>query len=130
MRTTGNSSGGLAESDGGVLLGCVQDVCVCVCVCAQVKKWLKPYVAIDEDFEDLRQDLNGVFVEAKDNVRFLSTLERHLKNITYGSDFKVSFTTTTTAATDTLTTVATTTAAVVVVVVVATVICCGSDSDS
>ncbi|KAL8575816.1 hypothetical protein ACOMHN_014821 [Nucella lapillus] len=56
---------------------------------SQVKKWLNVYVHIEEDFEDTRQDLNGVFVEAKDNVRFLSTLERQFKNVTYGADFSL-----------------------------------------
>ena len=45
---------------------------------------------MEENFEDMRTDLIGIFVEAKDNVRFLSTLERHFKNITYGVDFRVS----------------------------------------
>ena len=31
--------------------------------------------------------LNKAYAEAKDNVRFLSTLERHFKNITHGSSF-------------------------------------------
>ncbi|XP_076452214.1 dynein axonemal heavy chain 10-like [Babylonia areolata] len=53
----------------------------------QVKKWLNVYVTMEENFEDTRQDLNGIFIEAKDNVRFLSTLERHFKNITYGAEF-------------------------------------------
>ena len=31
------------------------------------------------------QELNNMFVEAKDNVKFLSTLERHFKNIHEGT---------------------------------------------
>jgi len=31
------------------------------------------------------QELNTMFIEAKDNVKFLSTLERHFKNIHEGS---------------------------------------------
>ena len=31
------------------------------------------------------QELNNMFVEAKDNVKFLSTLERHFKNIHEGN---------------------------------------------
>lgn len=40
-------------------------------------------------FESQRQDLAKYYSEAKDNVRFLSTLERHFKNICYGSSFNV-----------------------------------------
>lgn len=40
-------------------------------------------------FEDQRKDLAKLYNEAKDNVRFLSTLERHFKNICYGSSFHV-----------------------------------------
>ena len=40
-------------------------------------------------FENIRQDLSRYYNEAKDNVRFLSTLERHFKNICYGSSFHV-----------------------------------------
>lgn len=39
-------------------------------------------------FDYLKQDLNKYFVEAKDNVRFLSTLERHFKNVTHGASFQ------------------------------------------
>jgi len=42
-------------------------------------------------FEYLRQDLSKHYVEAKDNVRFLSTLERHFKNVTHGATFQVYF---------------------------------------
>eukprot|EP00976_Prorocentrum_cordatum_P034580 703284-Prorocentrum_minimum.AAC.1 len=30
-------------------------------------------------------DLTKLYVEAKDNVKFLTTLERHFKNISYGT---------------------------------------------
>ena len=40
-------------------------------------------------FESQRQDLARFYSEAKDNVRFLSTLERHFKNICYGASFHV-----------------------------------------
>jgi dynein heavy chain len=40
-------------------------------------------------FESQRQDLAKFYNEAKDNVRFLSTLERHFKNICYGSSFHI-----------------------------------------
>ncbi|KAM6052185.1 dynein axonemal heavy chain 10 [Chlamydotis macqueenii] len=36
-------------------------------------------------------DLRKYQVEALDNVKFLSTLERHLKNLTYGTGFKIVF---------------------------------------
>lgn len=39
-------------------------------------------------FDYLKQDLNKFYVEAKDNVRFLSTLERHFKNVTHGASFQ------------------------------------------
>ena len=39
------------------------------------------------DLEYRRADLNKYHTEAKDNVRFLSTLERHFKNITHGASF-------------------------------------------
>ena len=39
-------------------------------------------------FEYLKQDLNKFHTEAKDNVRFLSTLERHFKNVTHGASFQ------------------------------------------
>lgn len=41
------------------------------------------------NMDDLIADLNKYFLEAKDNVRFLFTLERHFKNITYGASFQV-----------------------------------------
>ena len=40
-------------------------------------------------FDNQRQDLAKFYSEAKDNVRFLSTLERHFKNICYGTSFHV-----------------------------------------
>jgi dynein heavy chain len=40
-------------------------------------------------FESQRLDLSKLYSEAKDNVRFLSTLERHFKNVCYGSSFHV-----------------------------------------
>ena len=40
-------------------------------------------------FEDQRRDLAKYYNEAKDNVRFLSTLERHFKNICYGASFHI-----------------------------------------
>lgn len=47
------------------------------------------HIAADGDFEDMQSELNKYYVEAKDNVRFLSTLERHFKNVTYGATFQV-----------------------------------------
>ncbi len=40
-------------------------------------------------FDSQRQDLARFYSEAKDNVRFLSTLERHFKNVCYGASFHV-----------------------------------------
>ncbi|KAI3386976.1 hypothetical protein SNEBB_002464 [Seison nebaliae] len=40
-------------------------------------------------FELQRSEISKHYVEAKDNVRFLSTLQRHFRNITYGADFNV-----------------------------------------
>ena len=40
-------------------------------------------------FEIHRSDLNKYYLEAKDNVKFLSTLERHFKNIAHGSNFTI-----------------------------------------
>ncbi len=40
-------------------------------------------------FEVSRVEMNKYYVEAKDNVKFLGTLERHFKNITHGASFQV-----------------------------------------
>ena len=40
-------------------------------------------------FEITKSDLNKYYVEAKDNVKFLGTLERHFKNLTHGASFQV-----------------------------------------
>ncbi|XP_014674920.1 PREDICTED: dynein heavy chain 10, axonemal-like [Priapulus caudatus] len=39
-------------------------------------------------FEDQCADLTKYHTEAKDNVRFLTTLERHFRNLTYGANFQ------------------------------------------
>ena len=36
-------------------------------------------------FDSNKSELGKMYVEAKDNVRFLMTLERHFKNITAGN---------------------------------------------
>lgn len=41
------------------------------------------------NFEYHRSELNKYYLEAKDNVKFLSTLERHLKNLAHGSNFTI-----------------------------------------
>lgn len=56
----------------------------------KVKALLDIYYNIDNAFEFLKQDLTKFYTEAKDNVRFLSTLERHFKNVTHGANFQVS----------------------------------------
>ena len=40
-------------------------------------------------FEYYKNELTKYYVEAKDNVRFLLTLERHFKNLAHGANFKV-----------------------------------------
>ena len=55
----------------------------------KVKQLLDLFSHVDNTFEYLKQDLNKFYTEAKDNVRFLSTLERHFKNITHGATFQV-----------------------------------------
>lgn len=40
-------------------------------------------------FEVHRSELNKYYMEARDNVKFLSTLERHFKNIAHGSNFTI-----------------------------------------
>ena len=40
-------------------------------------------------FEVHRSELNKYYLEARDNVKFLSTLERHFKNIAHGSNFTI-----------------------------------------
>ena len=44
---------------------------------------------VSQEFETVKQDLTAEHTEAKDNVRFLSTLERHFKNLSQGSNFAV-----------------------------------------
>ena len=43
----------------------------------------------DNNLENKRKELSNLNAEAKDNVRFLTTLERHFKNITHGATFQV-----------------------------------------
>ncbi|CAF1153227.1 unnamed protein product [Adineta ricciae] len=45
--------------------------------------------AAPSSFRDTRTDLAKYYFEAKDNVKFLSTLERHFKNVTHGATFRV-----------------------------------------
>ena len=54
-----------------------------------VAKMLEAYSHLESDFDDVKSELNKYYVEAKDNVRFLSTLERHFKNIAHGATFQV-----------------------------------------
>ncbi len=41
------------------------------------------------NFEYHRGELNKYHLEAKDNVKFLGTLERHFKNISHGANFTI-----------------------------------------
>ena len=54
----------------------------------RVQRFMEVYSRVDYSFEYLRQDLGTFYMEAKDNVRFLSTLERHFKNVTHGASFQ------------------------------------------
>ena len=54
----------------------------------RVQRFMEVYSRVDLSFEYLRQDLGKFYMEAKDNVRFLSTLERHFKNVTHGASFQ------------------------------------------
>ena len=55
----------------------------------KVKALLNIYSHVNQAVEYHRADLSKFYTEAKDNVRFLSTLERHFKNITHGATFHV-----------------------------------------
>ncbi|KAL5017096.1 hypothetical protein ScPMuIL_006685 [Solemya velum] len=55
----------------------------------KVQQMLDIFERVENDFDDIKIELNKYYVEAKDNVRFLSTLERHLKNVTHGATFLV-----------------------------------------
>lgn len=44
---------------------------------------------LDNSIAYLHQDVCKYLAESKDNSRFLSTVERHMKNITYGSTFSL-----------------------------------------
>ncbi|XP_014779882.1 dynein axonemal heavy chain 10 isoform X2 [Octopus bimaculoides] len=54
-----------------------------------VRQVLDIFNSIDNTFEEMLLDLHKYHIEAKDNVRFLSTLERHFKNISHGCSFQV-----------------------------------------
>ena len=41
------------------------------------------------NFEYHRTELNKYYLEAKDNVKFLGTLERHFKNLAHGANFAI-----------------------------------------
>ena len=53
----------------------------------RVQRFMEVYSRVDYSFEYLRQDLGRFYTEAKDNVKFLTTLERHFKNVTHGASF-------------------------------------------
>ena len=44
---------------------------------------------IYSNFEYHRTELNRYYTEAKDNVKFLGTLERHFKNLAQGANFSI-----------------------------------------
>ncbi|XP_076804944.1 dynein axonemal heavy chain 10-like [Clavelina lepadiformis] len=49
----------------------------------------KPDTSALANFKMSRDELGKYYTEAKDNVRFLTTLERHFKNLTHGSGFNI-----------------------------------------
>ncbi|XP_059138610.1 dynein axonemal heavy chain 10-like [Physella acuta] len=53
-----------------------------------LKYILDLHMRTEGDFEFTLKDLKKYALEARDNVRFLSTLERHFRNIKYGSTFQ------------------------------------------
>jgi dynein heavy chain len=55
-------------------------------VCAIIAILTQANIASLALFENQRRDLVRLYTEAKDNVKFLSTLERHFKNLTTSSD--------------------------------------------
>ena len=46
-------------------------------------------VSAYSNFEYHRSELNKYYLEARDNVKFLSTLERHFKNLAHGANFAI-----------------------------------------
>lgn len=55
-----------------------------------VQPFLELFSQVDSSLELVRKDVNHLYAEAKDNNRFLTTLERHFKNLTYGTNFQAS----------------------------------------
>ncbi|CAG5116361.1 unnamed protein product, partial [Candidula unifasciata] len=53
-----------------------------------IQYMLTLHMKTEGDFEFTRRDLMKYATEAKDNVRFLSTLERHFRNIKFGVTFQ------------------------------------------
>ncbi|BFZ18222.1 hypothetical protein BsWGS_21261 [Bradybaena similaris] len=53
-----------------------------------IQYMLSLHMKTEGDFEFTRRDLLKYATEAKDNVRFLSTLERHFRNIKFGVTFQ------------------------------------------
>ncbi|GAB1598225.1 dynein axonemal heavy chain 10 isoform X2 [Argonauta hians] len=55
----------------------------------KVHQILDIFNSVDSSFDEMLSDLHKYQIEAKDNVRFLSTLERHFRNISHGSSFQI-----------------------------------------
>jgi dynein heavy chain len=54
-----------------------------------VKRMLEMFARTESSMEILRRDVARLYDEANDIARFLMTVERHLKNLTYGVSFRV-----------------------------------------
>ncbi|KAF6017221.1 hypothetical protein EB796_024462 [Bugula neritina] len=52
-----------------------------------VQDIIKVNSQVDNSLDYLRHDIHKYFLEAKDNARFLTTVDRHMKNITFGTTF-------------------------------------------
>lgn len=54
-----------------------------------VQPFLELFSNLDSSLDLAKKEVNQLYAEATDNNRFLKTLERHFKNLTYGANFQV-----------------------------------------
>lgn len=54
------------------------------------QRMLDVHLLKENIFDYILMELKRLYTQAKDNVRFLATVERHFKNITHGLSFQVS----------------------------------------